>query len=119
MNRLRDLGIRPKQIRLTGGGAANPLWRQILADVFDAEVIGVAVAEGAAYGAAIQAKWCHAIHRGERIRIQQITDAFVKPSAPTRCTPKKDRVRIYRELQELHGELSRANAPVFPRHAAL
>ncbi len=115
LNRLRDLGVRPKQIRLTGGAAANPLWRQILADVFDAEVVCVKAAEGAAYGAAIQACWCHALQNGEKLRIQQLTDAFVKLDAPTRCAPKKDRVRLYRELQELHEELARANAPMFGR----
>lgn len=31
-------GISPKQIRISGGGASSPLWRQILADVFNVEV---------------------------------------------------------------------------------
>ncbi|MGH2542533.1 MAG: xylulokinase, partial [Ardenticatenaceae bacterium] len=32
-----------------------PLWRQILADVFDTEIVTVNVTEGAAYGAALLA----------------------------------------------------------------
>lgn len=112
LNRLKDLGIRPKQIRLTGGGSKNPVWRQILADVFDAEVVGLSTAEGAAMGAAIQAKWSFMLHQGERIRVQQITDALVKVDPSTRCQPRKVEVKRYRQLQEIHNQLSRACAPV-------
>ncbi len=42
-------------IRLGGGGARSPLWRQIQADVYAHEVEIVAAEEGAAYGAAILA----------------------------------------------------------------
>jgi len=114
LNRLKDLGIRPKQIRVTGGGSKNPLWLQILADVFDAEVVGLATAEGAALGAALQAKWAYMLHRGERVRIQQITDSLVKVDPSTRCQPKKASAKQYRALQEVHNQLSQACAPVFP-----
>jgi xylulokinase len=43
------------QVRVTGGGARSPLWRQILADVLQAEVVTVNTTEGAAYGAALLA----------------------------------------------------------------
>lgn len=117
LNRLKDLGIRPKQIRVTGGGSKNPVWRQILADTFDAEVVGLATAEGAALGAALQAKWTYMLHRGERVRIQQITDALVKVDASTRCQPRKVQAKRYRELQDIHNRLSQATAPLFPLHA--
>ena len=45
----------PAQIRASGGGTASPLWRQILADVLDAEIATVDTTEGAAYGAALLA----------------------------------------------------------------
>ena len=44
-----------RQVRVTGGGARSPLWRQILADVLDAELVTVNTSEGAAYGAALLA----------------------------------------------------------------
>ncbi|MGD8458574.1 MAG: xylulokinase [Anaerolineales bacterium] len=40
------------QVRVTGGGAQSPIWRQILADVFNVDIITVNSEEGAAYGAA-------------------------------------------------------------------
>jgi xylulokinase len=43
------------RIRLGGGGARSPLWRQIQADVYAHEVETVEAEEGAAYGAAILA----------------------------------------------------------------
>ncbi len=44
-----------RQVRLSGGGARSPLWRQILADVLGAEMVTVNTSEGAAYGAALLA----------------------------------------------------------------
>ncbi|NLF02560.1 MAG: xylulokinase [Anaerolineales bacterium] len=44
-----------RQVRVSGGGARSALWRQILADVFDAELVTVNTTEGAAYGAALLA----------------------------------------------------------------
>src|SRR5262249_50239949 len=44
-----------KRLRLTGGAAKSALWRQIMADVFQAEVVTVNSAHGAAFGAAILA----------------------------------------------------------------
>jgi xylulokinase len=43
------------QVRITGGGARSALWRQILADVLNSELITVNTVEGAAYGAALLA----------------------------------------------------------------
>jgi xylulokinase len=43
------------QVRVTGGGVRSALWRQILADVLDVELVMVNADEGAAYGAAILA----------------------------------------------------------------
>src|SRR6185295_13563231 len=39
LRRLAELGVKPKQIRATGGGAKSKVWRQIMADVFNAEVV--------------------------------------------------------------------------------
>ncbi len=44
-----------RQVRVSGGGARSPLWRQILADVLGSELVTVNTTEGAAYGAALLA----------------------------------------------------------------
>ena len=50
-----ELKVPVKSIRLGGGGARSPLWRQIQADVYGREVELLEAEEGAAYGAAILA----------------------------------------------------------------
>ncbi len=45
----------PREIRISGGGAKSPLWRQILADVLQMDLHVVEVTEGAALGAALLA----------------------------------------------------------------
>jgi xylulokinase len=116
LRRLRQLGVKPRQIRVTGGGAKSKLWRQIMADVFDAEVVTVKVSEGAAYGAALQALWCLRLHRGERVKISDITGQFVRLNKAESARPTKAGVQIYRELQAIQDELSLALRPLFPRH---
>ncbi len=51
----RELSIPVRAIRLGGGGARAPLWRQIQAEVYGQAVEIVAAEEGAAYGAALLA----------------------------------------------------------------
>lgn len=51
-----EVGMRDvDQVRVSGGGAKSMLWRQILADVLDSELVTVNTTEGAAYGAALLA----------------------------------------------------------------
>jgi len=50
-----EMKVPVNSIRLGGGGARSPLWRQIQADVYEHDVECVEAEEGAAYGAAILA----------------------------------------------------------------
>ena len=116
LRRLRELGVEPTQIRATGGGAKSKLWRQIMADVFNAEVVTLKVSEGAAYGAALQALWCWRNESGEKVSIQDITNEFVELNKAETAQPKAKNVAIYAELQELQDELSRKLRDIFVRH---
>jgi len=44
-----------EQVRISGGGAKSPLWREIIAGVLDTELVTVNTTEGAAFGAALLA----------------------------------------------------------------
>ena len=116
LRRLAGLGVKAKQIRATGGGAKSKLWRQIMADVFNTEVVTLKVSEGAAYGAALQALWCWRLQRGDKARIEDITDEFVTLNNAETSTPKADAVATYQELQELQDDLSRSLRGVFAKH---
>lgn len=119
LRRLAELGVRPAQIRATGGGAKSKLWRQIMADVFNAEVVTLKVSEGAAYGAALQALWCWQRETGEETSIQEITDAFVHLNRAERAEPKEKNVRLYQELQALQDEVSARLRQPFEQHRQL
>ncbi len=116
LRRLAELGVKPRQIRATGGGAKSKVWRQIMADVFNTEVVTLKVSEGAAYGAALQALWCWRRARGERVAIHDLTDQFVRLNRAETAEPRAKNVAIYRELQALQDEMSRALREVFHRH---
>jgi sugar (pentulose or hexulose) kinase len=118
LRRLAELGVKAKQIRATGGGANSKLWRQIMADIFDAEVVTLKVGEGAAYGAALQALWCWRLQKGDRARIEDITDEFVTLNKVETTTPDAKRAAIYRELQAIQDETSRSLRGVFAQHRA-
>lgn len=53
---MKSVGVSDiKQVRISGGGSRSPIWRQILADIFDVELVTVNTSEGAAFGAALLA----------------------------------------------------------------
>src|SRR6266480_4214222 len=116
LRRLAELGVKPKQIRATGGGAKSKVWRQIMADIFNAEVVTLKVSEGAAYGAALQALWCWRLQRGEKVSINEITDEFVQLNRAETTQPNAKSAAVYRELQILQDELSRSLRKVFTQH---
>jgi xylulokinase len=116
LRRLAGLGVKPRQIRATGGGAKSRVWRQMMADIFNAPVVTLKVSEGAAYGAALQALWTWRLSRGDTATITDITDAFVQIDRAESVEPIGRNVTIYQELQALQDETSRALRTVFTRH---
>jgi xylulokinase len=116
LRRLVGLGVKAKQIRATGGGANSKLWRQIMADIFNAQVVTLAVGEGAAYGAALQALWCWRLEQGEKAAISDITDDFVKLNKEETVEPVAKHVAAYRELQAIQDDLSQSLRGVFAKH---
>ena len=100
-----EMKIPVTSIRLGGGGARSPLWRQIQADVYGREVEIVAAEEGAAYGAAILA----AVGAGTWKTVEQACDAVVqvaKRISPNQkdSTTMQAAYRTYRKIYPaLHG----------------
>ncbi|RUL81705.1 xylulokinase [Tautonia sociabilis] len=52
---IREMGAPVNQIRLSGGGARNPLWRQIQADIYGQDACTINASEGPAFGVALLA----------------------------------------------------------------
>jgi xylulokinase len=119
LRRLAELGVKPSQIRVTGGGANSKLWRQIMADIFNAEVVTLKVGEGAAFGAALQALWCWKRSQGEKADIHDITGEFVTLNRAETATPNARAAAVYAELQALQDATSRSLRGVFAQHRKL
>jgi xylulokinase len=119
LNRLRELGISPREIRATGGGAKSRVWRQIMADVFNAEVVCVKNEEGAAFGAALQAMWAYERNRGRNVSIEELADRYVTLDEATRAKPNAGRVYLYARMQKLQDRLVRDLGGAFNEHRAL
>jgi xylulokinase len=105
LRRLAALGIRPKEIRLTGGGARSPLWRQVAADVFGVPVVAMAQDESAALGGALQAAWCDSPGRGSGAALAELCSRSVSPDESTRCVPDARRRALYRARQKFFDQL--------------
>jgi xylulokinase len=99
---------RPQQIRASGGGLASPVWRQILADVLEAELVRTSTTEGAAYGAAILAAVGVAWFRD----VPEATAALVRTAPAAQPGPAAN---AYAEAHAAFRELYPALAPSFHR----
>jgi xylulokinase len=86
LRRLRQLGVRVGEIRLTGGGSRSPVWRRICADVFGCPVVTLRSAEGAALGAALQALAA----ADPSVTIGEIADRLAAPDENSRVEPGAD-----------------------------
>jgi xylulokinase len=98
----------PTQVRASGGGTASALWRQILADVLDAEIATVETTEGAAYGAGLLA----GVGAGWWPTVDAATDAVVRVTPM--ASPGPD-AATYAERHAIYRELYPALEATFPR----
>ena len=95
----RSLGAAVNDIRLGGGGASSPLWRQIQADAYGQAVSTLVADEGAAFGAAILA--------GVGVGAWPSVDAAVRETIKIDRTiePDADGVAALEENYAVYGSL--------------
>ena len=110
---LRQTGVSdPEQVRLSGGGARSPLWRQILADILDIELVTVKVNEGAAYGAALLA----AVGAGIYTSVEEACEATVCTSEQT--LPLEEHQPLYNRYYAIYRSLYGVLKPPYDEVAA-
>lgn len=116
LDRLRELGARPDEIRLIGGGSRSRAWRQIAADVFGCPVVSLSQEEGPAFGAALQAAWCR-----EEESLETWVERFVRLDASTRRLPSRSGQQLYEQVYSVYRKLSDTliASPVFAGHRQL
>jgi xylulokinase len=82
-----------KQVRISGGGAKSPLWRQILADVLGMELVTVNTTEGAAFGAALLA----GVVAGHYPTVEDACQASIKVTGSTTPSSASSQYPAYYE----------------------
>ncbi len=96
---IKGLGVPIEQVRASGGGARSPLWRQIQADVFGAELVLVNVTDGAAYGAALLA----GVGGGTYRSVEEAVAATIKVT--DRTAPVPENAKKYEALYPVYRSL--------------
>jgi sugar (pentulose or hexulose) kinase len=113
LNVLRQQGITPTDIRLVGGGAKSPLWRQMVADVFDCPVVCPQSSEAGAVGAALQAMWCYINQKAGTHSLAELTDQYIALDESTRTVPDSSRTSRYAEIYQQYLKLNDVMRPMF------
>jgi xylulokinase len=98
-----------QQVRASGGGTRSALWRQILADVLETELVTVNSGEGAAYGAALLA----GVGAGVWADVPSACAATIQITGTTRPSPQ--RAESYRMAYPIYRALYPALKPSFDR----
>jgi xylulokinase len=96
---IRAMGVTIDQVRLSGGGARNALWKQIQADIYGCDVHVLNSAEGPAFGAALLAQ----VGTGGFSTVPEACDASIRDVESMGADPRAKRYYnlaylIYRQL---------------------
>jgi xylulokinase len=86
-------------IRATGGAAQNREILQVLADVFDAEVVRIAPPNAASLGAALRAYHGDHLAQGTAVAWRDVVAGFTDPVGTPALRPDPARVAAYARLQ--------------------
>ncbi len=104
----KSLGIHIKRTKICGGGAKSPLWRQMVADIFNLKVDIIESEEGPGYGAAMLA----AVGCGEFASVQEAADKLVK--VVETIEPNPQTAALYEEKYQKFRTIYPAVKQLFP-----
>lgn len=113
--RLHSRWIAPRvgTIRATGGAAANRHILQVIADVFDAEVVRGAPRNAASLGAALRAYHADRRAEGQPVAWTDVVAGFTTPDAELRVRPDGSHAAVYAQLLPAY-EAFEGRARAFP-----
>lgn len=104
---LKEMGVNPEQMLACGGGGKSPLWRQMLADVFNCPVATTVNTEGPALGVAILA----GVGAGLYKSVPEACHAMIHVNPAQEPIPEN--VPQYAKVYEVYRMLYPANKDVF------
>lgn len=103
---LMAFGINPKRVHFFGGGAKNPIWNQIIADITGVELVLLEQSECGSLGAAMMG----AVSMGW---YNTMTDAQSQNKVNAIVTPNKKLKDTYDKVYDQYQMLFRALIPMF------
>ena len=100
---IQALDVPVRQIRASGGGSKNPMWRQMQADVFGKKITTLEVEQGPAFGVALLA----AVGDGAYRSIESACKATIKiaEETPANRVATKQYNQLFPIYRELYGQL--------------
>lgn len=96
---MKDAGIKSEKIILFGGGAKSKIWRQIVTDIFNTNIVTLNIEEGPAFGAALLAGVGCGIYKS----VQEAVNKTIIEIDET--NPNADNVARYKKLYEIYVSL--------------
>ena len=106
---IEDMGVQLHSVRLSGGGATSPFWRQVMADVLNKKIATLESQEGSAYGAALLAM----VGTGAYGSVEECC-AVRHPRGGSCSSGHGECQSICEAAQNLSGDLSGAEAHLRP-----
>ncbi|MEH6583762.1 MAG: xylulokinase, partial [Halioglobus sp.] len=112
LNAFSRVGCQIGDIRLTGGGSKNAAWRQMVADNFALPVRTMALDEGAALGAAMNALLTHqGVSQGSET--VSLLDEHIRFDDESTAIPNPDNTALYNESYERYLQYLEQVKPLF------
>jgi len=104
---IEQMDVPVNSVRLSGGGARSPFWRQMLADVFAKPAVTLATQEGSAYGAALLAT----VGTGEYSNVPEVCRAVMRETE--RLDPRPDTAPVYARGRQVYRALYPSLKPIY------
>ncbi|MFO1023034.1 MAG: FGGY-family carbohydrate kinase [Planctomycetales bacterium] len=106
---IQELKIPVKEVRLSGGGARSPFWRQLQADIYGKKVVTINASEGPAYGVALLAAAGTGAYK-DVVEACSATIRVVESTQPDNKT-KKTLDKSYKIYGDLYRSLKKTSKP--------
>ena len=107
---IQSLDVPVRQIRASGGGSKNPMWRQMQADVFGKKITTLEVEQGPAFGVALLA----AVGDGAYRSIESACKATIQVAdeTPANRLATKQYNQLFPIYRDLYGQLKGSMAKI-------
>ena len=109
---IKGMGVKVREIRLSGGGARSGFWQQMQADIYGQAVSLINASEGPAYGVALLA----AVGTGAFKSVPEACSACIRTTR--KVAANRNRKKVYGDLYPLYTGLYSALAGEFKRMGA-